>query len=99
MKEKKQIPTEQFRMVLENAYKYLFGFDKEAPEDMTLKELVDSMVSKYRTDSTISDERMALNIYSVCLASLISKDYAFRFIINEDGITCGVNIDRNTTYL
>lgn len=88
------MPTEQFRTAIEHGYKYLFGFDKEVPEDMTLKELVELMVAKYR-----DDDRLAMNVYSICVAALLSNKYASRLIMNDDGIDCQVNINGESVYL
>lgn len=84
MKTNNNLP-EQFRATIENGYKYLFGFDKEVPEDMTLKELVELMVIKYRDADTITDEQMAMNIYAVCATALVPKSYAYgiRFLNNN----------------
>ena len=100
MKEKECIiPTDQFQSVLENGYKSINGFDKEVPSNLTLKELVGQMVAKYRTDDSISDEQMAMNIYSTCVAALASKEQAFKIIMNNDGIDCKVCVNGESVYI
>ena len=93
------MPTEQFRDVINNGYKYLNGFDKNVPENITLKELVELMVIKHRDDTSVSNEQMGMNIYSTCVAALASKEQAFRLIINNDGIDCQVCINGESVYL
>lgn len=94
MKEKEQILPEQLKNTIEYGYKYLFGFNKEVPENMTLKELVELTVAKYR-----DDDSLAMNIYSICVAALVSSEYARRLIINGNGIDCQVNINGKSVYL
>lgn len=79
------IQSDQFRNIIDTGYKYLNGFDTEVPIGLTLKALVELMVAKYRTDKSISNEQMAMNIYAFCTSSLVSGKYAYQLKVTENG--------------
>lgn len=84
-------PTELFRSTINAVYKHTIESTKDAPTDLTLKELVEVMVNKERLDSTISNERMAMDIYSTCVSALLNDQYCFRLLLNKDGVNIGIN--------
>lgn len=79
------VQSYQFRNIIDTGYKYLNGFDIEVPKSLTLKTLVELMVAKYRTDASISNEQMAMNIYTFCVSSLLSDKYAYQLKVTENG--------------